>query len=251
MSAQLLKGRPVSLTVLDYGLFRVHAGPRDIGIMGALIRTDACEEVLVDTGFPVRYTADPLAAVQADGLDRFGMVLDCTARNLPEAQLALAGSAPERITLLIQTHTHIDHAGHLDTCPQAPMLIAAAERALPRPLGWPGALPMAWPDRRYVEVNGDAEIGPRVRVLLCPGHAPGQLALLIDLPESGPVLWTSDAISRPGEIDEGFVGAWDESLARHHGGRLLRLARETGATVIWGHCPDQWPALGKAPAAFR
>ncbi|GHF71529.1 MBL fold metallo-hydrolase [Seohaeicola zhoushanensis] len=247
----LLTGRPVALHILDYGYFRVHAGPRVVGIMGALITTDAGELVLVDTGFPRRYTEAPTESELADRLDSFGNVLECSPRNLPEAQLVLAGTSPERIALLIQTHTHIDHAGHLDIAPQAPMLIASAERALPRPLGWPGAQPMDWPERDYVEIGEDVQIGPGFTVLFCPGHAPGQLSLLIELPETGPVLYTSDAISRPAEIGEGFAGSWDVPLACHHGERLTRLASERGATIIWGHCPDQWHGLRKAPDAYR
>ncbi|MCB1342636.1 MAG: MBL fold metallo-hydrolase [Pseudooceanicola sp.] len=247
----LLTGHPVSLHILDYGYFRVHSGPRDVGIMGALIRTDAGEEVLVDTGFPLRYAADHVAAGLADRMETFGTVLECSERNTPEAQLALAGTSPDRIALVIQTHTHIDHAGQLDIAPQAPMLIAAAERALPRPLGWPGALAMEWPERRYVEVTEDMQIGPGFEVLLCPGHAPGQLALVIDLPETGPVLYTSDAISRPSEVGEGFKGSWDVPQAQAQGARLLQRAKARGAMVIYGHCPDQWLSMRKAPESYR
>ncbi|MFC4668378.1 MBL fold metallo-hydrolase [Seohaeicola nanhaiensis] len=247
----LLTGRPVSLHILDYGFFRVHAGPRDVGIMGALITTDAGEQVLVDTGFPLRYTESPSESERADCLDSFGTVLSCTPANTPAAQLALAGTTPDRISLVIQTHTHIDHAGHLDISPQAPMLIAAAERALPRPLSWPGAQHMDWPDRSCVEVTEDVAIGPGFQVLFCPGHSPGQLSLLIDLPETGPLLYTSDAISRPAEIDEAFAGSWDEAQAIHHGARLTRLAQERDAVIVWGHCPAQWHRLRKAPDAYR
>ena len=37
----LLKGHPVSLAVLDYGLFRVNSNGRVIGICGYLVRTSA------------------------------------------------------------------------------------------------------------------------------------------------------------------------------------------------------------------
>ena len=36
-----LKGKPIRLAVLDYGLFKVHAGPRTIGICGFAVQTDA------------------------------------------------------------------------------------------------------------------------------------------------------------------------------------------------------------------
>lgn len=245
-----LKGRPVSLHVLDYGLFRVHSGPRDIGICGYLITTDADEAVLIDTGFPSKYARDFKAAGAEDGLDSFGEVLACSPGNLPLAQLARAGCAPERVSLMVQTHTHIDHIGGLALLPHAPMLIGAGERALDRPLYWSGTQPMAWPDRRYVTIKADTRIGPGFEVLYVPGHAPGQLAMLIDLPQTGPLLLTGDAISRAAEIDEHFAGSWDVELACLHGARLMDLSIARGASVIYGHCPEQWPKLRKAPEAY-
>ena len=246
-----VKGQPVSLTVLDYGLFRVHSGPRDIGIVGFLIRTDAGEQILIDTGFPQKYADDIEQATQEDRLFEFGKVLECSEQNMPAAQLALAGSSLEEITLMIQTHTHIDHVGHITACPDAPILVAAAERKLDRPLYWGDVQPIPWPDREYILIDEDVQIGPGLRVLFAPGHAPGQLALVVDLPDTGKVVLTSDAISRPGEVDEKFAGSWNEALAIHHGDRLMALAADTGAKLIFGHCPEQWLSLKKAPEHYK
>lgn len=246
-----VKGKPVSLTVLDLGLFRVHAGPRDVGIQGYLIRTDAGEEILVDSGFPPKYAEDATHATEEDKLGSFGRVLSLTADNLADAQLRKAGSALDRITLMIQTHTHIDHVGFMDACPDAPIVIGAAERALPKPLYHGEVQPLDWPDRTWAEVDRDTALGPGLTVLYCPGHAPGELALLLDLPETGPVILTSDAMSRPGELSEGYAGAWDPGLACHHGARLIMLAAQTDAWMLYGHCPEQWPTLRKAPESYR
>ena len=62
MNGFKLKGKPKRLAMLDYGLFEVHAGPRIIGICGAVIETDAGEIVLIDTGFPQKYADDADAA---------------------------------------------------------------------------------------------------------------------------------------------------------------------------------------------
>ncbi len=246
----ILKGHPVSVHVLDFGLFKVHANGRIIGICGFLIRTSAGEEVLVDSGFPAKYAEDAARATQEDSLGSFGSVLSCTPENLPAEQLARAGTTLDRIDLMIQTHTHIDHVGGLALCPQAPILIARAERELPKPLYWRGAQPIDWPDRDYLLIDEDTRIGPGFEVLFTPGHAPGQLSLLLELPETGPLMLTSDAISRPAEIDEAFAGSWNEDLAIRHGARLMALVRDTGATVIYGHCPEQWKTLKKAPASY-
>jgi N-acyl homoserine lactone hydrolase len=242
-----LKGKPIRLAVLDYGLFQVHANGRIIGICGFVIQTDGGETVLIDTGFPEKYAHDADAATQEDDLGSFGRVLSVTTDNMPRAQLALLGLAPRDITLMIQSHTHIDHVGHMDLCPHAPILIASAERALPRPLYWSGKQTMEWPQAEYLLVEKDFTLGEGFDVLLCPGHAPGQLAFMLDLPDSGAVLLTSDAISRAAEVDEGFAGSWDVPLAINHGARLLEMAQARDALVIFGHSPEQWPDLPKAP----
>jgi len=245
----LLTGRPTRLTVLDYGLFRVHSGPREIGICGYLVQTDTGEAVLIDGGFPAKYTVDARAASAEDSLGDFGVALHCEPENTPEAQLALMGVAPEALTLTILSHSHIDHLGALTLAPHAPMLISAAERALPRPLYWTGGQPLDWPDRRMIEVAVDTLIGPGFTVLEAPGHAPGQLAFLVELP-SGPILLTSDAISRPAEIREGFDTAPDPETAQASAERLMQIAETWDARIIYGHDPAQWPELRKAPEGY-
>ncbi|MBL4768555.1 MAG: N-acyl homoserine lactonase family protein [Rhodobacteraceae bacterium] len=247
---EYLKGRPVSLHVLDYGLFKVHANGRVIGICGFLIQTDAGESVLVDSGFSQKYAEDKAAAAEQDKLYEFGEVLECEMANMPAAQLALAGVKPDEIDLHIVTHTHIDHVGGLGDFPHAPILISGDERRLPKPLYWGKVQPLEWPDQDYLVVEDDVEVGPGFRILISPGHAPGQLALMLELPETGMVLLTSDAISRPAEIDEKFAGSWDEAKAIVSADRLMALAKETGAFVIYGHSPEQWPTLKKSPEAY-
>ena len=248
--ANVLKGRPLSLSVLDYGLFKVHANGRIIGIVGFALRTDRGECVLIDTGFPKQYADDRTRASADDGLGSFGEILIMTHDNLPKAQLARAGVASDKIDLLILSHSHIDHVGGIADFPGVPILLAAAEKVLPRPLYFGTRQPMDWPDARYLTVDGDCDIGPGFRALFCPGHAPGQLAFLIDLPDTGSVLLTSDAISRPAEVDEKFDTAPDPALALASANRLLALAKTAGSFIIYGHCPDQWPLLKKAPLSY-
>lgn len=245
-----LKGKPKRLAVLDYGLFEVHAGPRTIGICGTLIETDANEVVLIDTGFPQKYAQDADAATRDDALGSFGRVLSVTLDNMPEPQLAKLGLKKSDVTLMIQSHTHIDHVGDMAGYPQAPILMSADERALPRPLYWSGKQAMEWPDRDYHLIKTDTQLGPDFEVLHCPGHAPGQLAFMLRLPETGWVMLTSDAISREAEVAEKFAGSWDVDQAIFHGDRLMKLAKDRDALIIYGHSPEQWPSLRKAPDWF-
>ncbi|NNK16967.1 MAG: N-acyl homoserine lactonase family protein, partial [Sulfitobacter sp.] len=45
-------------------------------------------------------------------------------------------------------------------------------------------------------------------------------------------------------------GSWDVDQAIYHGDRLMKLADERDAFVIFGHSPVQWPDLKKAPEWF-
>lgn len=242
----ILHGRPQTLHILNLGTFAVGAG-RVIGIPGYLITTDRNERVLVDTGFRDAYGIDAQAAGIADGLAPFGHLIGFDRQNLIITQLALIGVTPATLTMLILTHTHIDHIGGLVHFTHLPIVIGAEERALPRPLYWAGHQPMEWPTAEWRNVHEDTDLGPHFTVLHVPGHAPGQLALRFDLPQTGRVLLTSDAISRPSELDEGFGDAHDPPKARASADRLMAMRADLR---IFGHCPAQWKTLAISPDSY-
>ena len=248
--------RVSSLVVLDFGLFRVWGrdgtGERVIGIPGYLVTTARGRRILIDTGFPPEYAVDPVAAVARDGLADFGEVVRLTADNLPEGQLGRLGLTVADIDVVVLTHSDIDHWGSVHLFTRAPVICAAADRALPYPRhAGAGGPRLPWPDLDWRPVAGDADLLPGFRLLSTPGHAPGHLSVLLDLPDAGPVILTADAVSRPAEIAEGFASAWNPGVAAASAARLMALARDREAAVIWGHCPDQWPRLPKAPRAWR
>ena len=247
----LIRGVAESLAVLDFGLFQVHADGRRIGLCGFLIRTDRGEVILVDTGLPPKYAADLEKASLEDNLGAFGKVLELTEQNLPAAQLARLDLTLDDVDLLVLTHTHIDHVGSLGAFTDRTILLSRHERALERPLYWGDCHPIAWPSATYVTIDEDCDLCSGVRLLHVAGHTPGQLALLVHLPRSGAILLTSDAISRPAEIEQGFDGAWNPDMAAASAKRLMAIADQERATVIYGHCPEQWPNLPKAPHKFE
>ena len=60
----------------------------------------------------------------------------------------------------------------------------------------------------------------------------------------------ADAINRISEPGEGFADAKDPARAMDSYHLLDRLAHDTGAAMIYGHEPSQWPDLPKAPQAY-
>jgi N-acyl homoserine lactone hydrolase len=247
----------VRLFVLDYGTFHIDLDtliPGDgngewitIGIPGYLIETDDGRRMLVDTGLPGAYYDDPLAAAQADNYDNW-VTVHVTDENRPAGQLAKIGLKPEDITHVVVTHTHFDHAGGLHDFPNAVHLIQRAEIENRKP----AYFGFSWPERvEFQLLDGDAEIGVGIQLLSTPGHTPGHMSIALELPNTGKLLLAIDAIylSRSAELDN-FNAAWSRTKSRASGHRVLDLAASSGARLLYGHDPEQWATLKKAPAFY-
>jgi len=251
ISPKKLSGYPISLAVLDFGLFTVHANGRIIGIPGFLVTTSTGEKILIDTGFPEKYAQDINKASLEDNLGEFGEILELTYENQPAAQLAKLGLTKSDIDYLIITHTHIDHVGNIDGFPGVPIIMGKEERELERPIYWRGKKPLEWPNAEYLLIDSDYEFGTNFKILHVPGHTPGELSILLTLPNTGSILLTSDAISRESEVSEGCTDATNPAQAIASANRILDLARTDNAFVIYGHGPEQWKELKKAPEIYN
>ena len=232
-----------TVTLLDFGTFNVGPGKRIIGIPGFLVQTDHGANILIDTGFPPAYADGPEAALK-DNLATFGHLINFTHTNTAEGQLALLGLTPNDITLLILTHSHIDHIGSLPLFP-CPVALTARERSEPQPLYFGTARPLEWPPNEYHLITQDTQICHGLTLIPTPGHTPGHLSILLTLPT--PILLTADAINRASEPAEGFPDAMDPVTAALSCQRLTELALQHKARLIYGHEPRQWPILPKAP----
>lgn len=232
-----------SVRALDLGQFDVGPGKRRIAIPGFLLTTDAGRLILFDTGFPAAYATDERAAATADGLDRFGRLIDFRAEQTITGALALLGLTPADIGHLILSHSHIDHVGGLPLFAHAEIILTAREREEPAPLYFGTGRPIPWPDARYRLIRRATQLCHGLRLIPTPGHTPGHLSALATLP-GGHVLLAADAINRASEPEEGFPDAMDPGTAARSATRLMRLARQTGAEMIYGHDPDQGLTLG-------
>lgn len=254
-----LSGHRLSrLYVLDFGLFDV--GPPDgpplrrIGIPGFLLETTAPDgqgaRILFDTGFPPDYVTHPAETAARDGLKRFGRFASFGPQNTAQGQLALLGLAPGDIAHVILSHGHIDHVGSLPLFAHAEIILTATERADPKPCYFFDTRPMGWPKARYTCIDTETQLCDGIRLIPTPGHTAGHLSAHLVLPDGRQVILAADAINRISEADEGFADAKNPTHAMESYRHLMALAQDSGAEIIYGHEPSQWPGLPKAPRPY-
>ncbi len=235
------------MAILDYGTFEVYQNGRQIGIQGFLIQSGN-RNILVDTGFHRDYIADPFAVCRADGLGAFGELVQYTDQQNPQAQLALVGLSNVDITDLVITHGHVDHVGRIDEFPNATLWISAEERSHATPRYWDGKSRVQWPVIPTNAVTHATQIAPGVLFFPTPGHTLGHFSLTVMLPTLGMVILAADAISRPEEFDaDTWSDAEDPEMTRQSAHMLRHLAIERHAWLIYGHSPQQWQVMRKAP----
>jgi N-acyl homoserine lactone hydrolase len=232
------------------GLFYGERSPDrvQIPVTCYVVRT-ADAVVLFDTGISPR--ALP-GLVRTDPLARF------EESDLLIHQLDAVGLEPGDVDLVVLSHLHFDHAGGADIFRSSELVVQKDEYAYAH---YPAQFLAAFyyrknfdlPGYRWRLLDGDAEIVPGVTVLRSDGHTPGHQSLLVELPETGPVILAGDSCYWQRSIDEelppGVV--WDPTRAMHSIKRLKTLARLTGGRIFPSHDPVFWASAIKAPDAYR
>lgn len=242
--------RLTRLFVLDFGLFDVGPGQRIIGIPGFLLETDQGARLLFDTGFPPDYASAPEATAARDGLGRFGAFVQFGPQNTAAGQLAVLGLTPAAISHVILSHGHIDHVGSLPLFAHAEIILTAIERQDPKPCYFYDMRPIDWPEARYRRISGEVALCDGILLIPTPGHTAGHLSAQLTLPDGRQAILAADAINRISEAEEGFADAKDPARAMASYHHLMARAKASGAEVIYGHEPSQWPGLPKAPLAY-
>jgi len=219
-----------------------------ISVACYLIKTpDAA--ILFDTGFAPRAIPgllrdDPLARfTDADRLIR---------------RLDSVGFEPDSVDLVVLSHLHFDHAGGASLFPKSELIVQQDEYAYAH---YPASFSAPFyyrknfdlPGYRWRLIEGDLELVPGVTVLRSDGHTPGHQSLLVELPESGPIILAGDCCYWQEHIDlERVPGVvWNPAQALHSIKRLKTLARLLKGRIFPSHDPVFWRTIKQAPSCYR
>jgi N-acyl homoserine lactone hydrolase len=252
-------------------------------VMANGIAPDMPREAIVSSGGPVDpkdVVPIPIVTFLIDHPD--GLVLYDTGWSKPErwprqwsipedelvlSRLAKLGVRPEDIRYVICSHLHLDHAGGLEYFTSSEIIVSDAELTNVAKLYFLNQL-----SHPYIRADVDEwiRVGLRWRLVgdegnvvkflddvhllsFGSGHSFGMLGLLIELPKTGNVILTSDAIyckenmgppvRLPGVIQdpEGYKKILN---------RILQIAGEYNAKLWYGHDMEQFNELIKSDEGY-
>jgi N-acyl homoserine lactone hydrolase len=149
---------------------------RDVGVkiesgVFAFLLNNGESKVLVDSG-----------ACGITEAPQFSRYFERTPEQTLEAQLARFGTSPDEISIIINTHLHIDHCAGNILCTQARWFVQKKEMEYWRaPLRvHRQAYKVELPEAGFYLLDGDTEVLPGIRVMFSPGHSPGSQSVLVD-----------------------------------------------------------------------
>jgi glyoxylase-like metal-dependent hydrolase (beta-lactamase superfamily II) len=175
-----------------------------------------------------------------------------------DARLGQLGVAPEQLKYVVFSHLHFDHAGNAKMFADSGATLIVNDKEKEFAFGFDGLFTGAhlksdYEGLDFQTVSGDTELLPGVTLIEAPGHTPGTMAMKVDLPETGAMIFTSDALymgdsygppATPAAIVND-LGAWYASVEKIRG-----IAEKSNAQVIFGHDADQLWSMRRSPEGF-
>ena len=205
--------------------------------------------ILFDTGLSPR--AVPGLA-HTDSLARF------TDDDLLVHRLDALGLRPDDVDAVVISHLHYDHAGGAELFPKSRLVVQRDEHAYahhPAPFFAPFYYRKNFdlPGYHWQLLDGDTELVPGVTVLRTDGHTPGHQSLLLELPDTGPVILAGDFVYWQEHLDHERVPGvvWNPTAAFHSIRRLKTLARLVRGQVFPSHDPVFWKSVKQSPEGYR
>jgi N-acyl homoserine lactone hydrolase len=222
-----------------------------VPVSGFLVTLDDGKHLLIDTGMSRDHIGNP--QLTYGGTEVADVIVpDMDPADDVVNRLAEAGLTPADIDYVINTHLHFDHAGNNFLFTNATIFVQREQREFAD--GHPSFPNQYWnlPELTYRLVDGQEEVLPGVTVLPTPGHVPGHQSVVLQLPETGTVILSGDAvhIAKSYELDN-WDGHMDPDAARKSAAMLKQMAEEQHAQYILGHEPAQIEQFPRFPHVYR
>jgi len=250
---------PLTVNVLDCGTIHV----TDLDAFSSAGDYAGLSDTLTDPCFLINHPDGRLlwdlglpGMLAGAGEQNFGGIFNVSLDRTITAQLADLGLTADDIDYVSLSHDHFDHVGQVDQVQGATWIVQedeyndmfppeGSEREIDPQMA---ALWAAFGPMEAKTISGDFDVfgDGSVKILEMPGHTPGHSVLLLDMPESGPVLLGGDMYHRKESRELRRVPRfnWSEPVTLESMDKFEALAEELGAKVVLQHEPDDIEPLG-------
>ncbi|MGE3539476.1 MAG: N-acyl homoserine lactonase family protein [Candidatus Tectimicrobiota bacterium] len=209
--------------------------------------------LLFDTGVHCQTLTDPVGRMGAERASRIR--IRSQVGDDVVSQLGRLGLAAQAITHVVNSHLHFDHCGGNAFFPQATFLVQKAEMEAARQ---PGGVARYSPSvldfdhaLDYQMVDGEHDVFGDGKVILLPtyGHTPGHQSMLVRASKDAQLVFTADACYTQENLDRDVLPRvlWHAETMSQSLATLRALRDRQGATLFYGHDPEQWQAMRHSP----
>ena len=171
-----------------------------------------------------------------------------------DMQLKKLGYSTDQVKVVITSHSHLDHIGNIEMFPNA---IHAIQKKELYQAWWPekfqrgGAHVMADYDEardfNYLEIKGDYDLfgDGTIVILSTPGHTMGHQSVKLQLPQTGTVVVSNDAVWMKENL-EGYPAGLNYSILDYTNSvnRLKMIRDLENAQLFMAHDGDQYKSKG-------
>jgi N-acyl homoserine lactone hydrolase len=175
-----------------------------------------------------------------------------------DSRLNALGVGLDQIDYVVLSHLHFDHAGNVRMFDKTDAKLVCNAKEKEFAFNYAGDFNGAHLKTDYLgldfeTVEGDTEILPGVTLIHTPGHTVGTMSMRVDLPDSGTMIFTSDAVYMgeswgPPTTPAAIVNNLESFYASVE--KLRGIQEQTNATMVFGHDAEQIKQLKIGPESY-
>jgi N-acyl homoserine lactone hydrolase len=232
--------------------YRTDIGKKiQIPVVMSLIETSE-GYVLFDTGLNPEGINNPKKAWG----EKASLIVQFKKENDIRNKLKELGLKTNDIKYVVNSHLHYDHTGGNKFFQKSKFFVQKAEYRFAH-------FPDEFASHAYLKnhfdlpfnyflIEGDYELLPGLFIIFTPGHTPGSQSLLVELPNTGKVILTGDAIYCQENIEKNIPAGncWDTGQAMISMNRISQLSKREKAKIFITHQPNIQKELSFSPLFY-